>query len=422
MVNTVILGAGPYGLSIAAHLQSSHIPFRIFGRPMDSWRAHMPKGMLLKSDGFASNISDPEGRLTLAKFCAERKIEYGDTGIPVRLETFTGYGLTFCERILPQLEDKMVVSIQLAPDCYLVRLADGEVIKTFRVILAVGITHFEYIPDCLSHLSSDFLSHSARHNEVGVFSGRKVVVVGGGSSALDWAGLLNEAGVHVELVSRRTMLKFHGKPSAKPRSLWKRIQRPETGLGPGWKNRFYANAPALFHRLPEQLRLAIVRRSLGPSGGWFIKDKVLGKLPLWLGYTIDSAKVQNGQVMLELRHQDGSTKELVADHVIAATGYKADIDRLSFLSADIRSRIRTVNRTPILSLDFESSVKGLYFAGLAAANSFGPVMRFAYGADFNARTLARALSKSCVAEVDREDKTEVATEIGGAAQRSTSIK
>ena len=45
-----IIGAGPYGLSLAAHLQGAAIPFRIFGSPMDSWRKLMPKGMLPKSD------------------------------------------------------------------------------------------------------------------------------------------------------------------------------------------------------------------------------------------------------------------------------------------------------------------------------------------------------------------------------------
>jgi thioredoxin reductase len=369
---------------------------------MDSWRAHMPKGMLLKSDGFASNISDPKGQFTLERFCAERGIPYADTGIPVRLETFTEYGLAFKDRVVPELEDKLVIKIEPAPGGYLLRLDDGELVKTRRVVLAVGITHFEYVPDVLAHLSPEFLSHSARHSEVGVFSGRNVIVIGGGSSALDWAGLLHEAGVDVQLVARQTALKFHGRPTDKPRSLWERIQKPQTGLGPGWRSSFYANAPALFHHLPESLRLEIVQRTLGPSGGWFIKDKVMGKVPLWLGYTVENAEVQGRKVHLRLRSQDGTAKEIMADHIIAATGYKVDLDRLTFLSPEIRARVKSVNRTPVLSSDFESSVPGLFFAGVAAANSFGPVMRFAYGADFNARTIARALSRSIIRESERD--------------------
>ena len=44
--------------------------FRIFGTPLTTWRDHMPKGMLLKSDGFASNLSSPDPASTLKAWCA----------------------------------------------------------------------------------------------------------------------------------------------------------------------------------------------------------------------------------------------------------------------------------------------------------------------------------------------------------------
>jgi len=102
MVDVAIVGAGPYGLSIAAHLRHTGVPFRIFGRPMDSWLAHMPKGMMLKSDGFASTIDDPDQKFTLKHFCAERGIEYADVGIPLRLDTFVAFGLAFKEHLVPE--------------------------------------------------------------------------------------------------------------------------------------------------------------------------------------------------------------------------------------------------------------------------------------------------------------------------------
>ncbi len=407
MLNTVIVGAGPYGLSLAAYLRHSGVPFRIFGRPMESWKAHMPKGMCLKSDGFASNIYDPRNQFTLQKFCAERGIPYSDTGLPVQLGTFCDYGLAFKQRMVPELEDKLVASIEQIPQGYKLRLDEGEIITARTVVLAVGITHFEYVPDALANLPEEFLSHSARHNDPQIFKGRNVVVVGAGSSALDWAGLLHEAGVNVQLVARRNALKFHGKPTGQPRSLWQRIQKPQTGLGPGWRSSFYANAPAVFHRLPENLRLEVVKRTLGPSGGWFIRDKVIGKLPLSLGYTIEAADILGKQVVLRLSGEDGTEKRIPADHVIAATGYKVQIDRLKFLSSDIRSRLVAVEQTPVLSSEFEASLSGLYFIGVAAANSFGPVMRFAYGAEFAARTVSRALSKSLLHESMSEPAAEL---------------
>ena len=394
MLSTAIIGAGPYGLSVAAHLRRSGVPFRIFGRPMDSWLAHMPKGMMLKSDGFASNIYDPESAFTLGQFCAERGIEYADAGTPVRLETFAAYGLAFRDRMVPELEDKLVMQVERLGDGFQLRLEDGEMVHARSVVLAVGITHFDYVPENLAHLPTEFLSHSARHHEVESFRGRSVAVVGGGSSALDLAGLLHEAGADVQLVSRRQELKFHSQPTGRPRSRWQQIRHPQSGLGPGMRSRFFADAPLAFHYLPERFRVEAVRRTLGPSGGWFIRDKVIGKVPLHLGCTPQGAVIQNGKVHLWVRSAEGSEREIVSEHIIAATGYKVDLERLKFLGPEIRSQLKTVGGSPTLSSSFESSVPGIYFVGVAAANSFGPVMRFAFGAGFAARRITQTLTKA----------------------------
>jgi hypothetical protein len=155
-----------------------------------------------------------------------------------------------------------------------------------------------------------------------------------------------------------------------------------------------ADFPNLFRYLPEGVRLDAVKTFLGPAGGWFAKEKVLGHVPLMLGYAPQGAEVRNNKVELKLTAKDGSQRRIITDHVIAATGYRVDISRLEFLSSDIRTKLRSVQNTPILSANFESSVSGLYFLGLAAANSFGPVMRFAYGAGFAARRLSESLQKS----------------------------
>ncbi len=395
MLETAIIGAGPYGLSIAAHFRGSGIPFRIFGRPMDSWVAHMPQGMMLKSDGFASNIYDPDDKFTLRHFCEARRIEYADMGIPVKLSTFGDYGLAFQDRMVPELEEKMVVCIERQANGFALRLDDGEEFKVRRVVLAVGITHFEHLPQNLAHLPAEFLSHSYRHHDLAAFKGRNVVVLGGGSSALDMAGLLRDGDADVQLVARATELKFHTGPKAgKRRSWWQRLRHPDSGLGPGMKSRFFSDGAALFHYLPQSMRVDIVRTTLGPSGGWFIREKVMGRVPLVLGHTVETADVVDRKVRLNLCGLDGSKREIVTDHVIAATGYKVDMERLKFLNSEIRSKIKCVNGTPVLSSSFESSVPGLYFVGIAAANSFGPVMRFAFGAGFAAKRLTSTVAKS----------------------------
>lgn len=395
MIETAIIGAGPYGLSVAAHLRHRGIPLRIFGRPMDSWLAHMPKGMMLKSDGFASNIYDPEDNFTLKRFCDERRIEYADGRIPVRLETFTSYGLAFKDRMVPELEDKLVVNLEHSPEGFLLRLDTGETVSARKVVLAVGITHFDHVPAELAHLPPEFLSHSSLHHDLEPFRGRNVVVIGGGASASDLAGLLHDGGAGVQLVVRQESLKFHDMaPVGKSRSLWQRMRNPKSGLGPGLRSWFFSNFPMLFYYLPERLRLEAVRTTLGPAGGWFSKEKVIGRVPLQLGCRPTGAKIQDGRVLLRLRATDGTQREILTDHIITATGYKVDLERLKFLSPEIRSKLKAVNAAPVLSSNFESSISGLYFVGIAAANSFGPVMRFAFGAGFAARQLTRTLTKS----------------------------
>jgi thioredoxin reductase len=408
MTNTIIVGAGPYGLSVAAHLRQSGVPFRIFGRPMDTWISHMPKGMMLKSDGFASDLYDPQGTFSMKKFCAERGIPYADNGKPVLLETFCAYGLAFRERLVPDLEETNVTYIEKVAGGFKVHLENGGVAESRRVVLAVGITHFENLPEALVHLPAQYFSHSAAHHEVDTYRGRKVVVIGAGASALDLAGLMHDAGVDIELVSRKPKINFHGAPTGKKRSLWQRLTRPSSGLGPGLKSLFFAESPLAFHYLPGNLRIESVQRALGPSGGYFIKNKVVGKVPLHLGYSTDAAEVRDGKVRLTLRSTDGTTKEIMADHIIAGTGYRVSLESLKFLSEDIRSAVQQANGYPVLSINFESSVPGLYFTGLASANSFGPVMRFAFGAKFTAQRLAKALKKTAVQEPVAFSAVEVA--------------
>jgi thioredoxin reductase len=156
---------------------------------------------------------------------------------------------------------------------------------------------------------------------------------------------------------------------------------------------FYCNAPTLFHRMPENYRLDRVRRTLGPAPGWFIKKDVVGRVPFHLGVNVTALNVRNSRVHLELTNRSGEHSTLIADHVIAATGYKVDLRRLAFMSAELRTAIKEVQQTPILSRNFESSVPGLFFVGTSAANSFGPLLRFAYGSEFAATHLTKYLAR-----------------------------
>jgi cation diffusion facilitator CzcD-associated flavoprotein CzcO len=161
-----VIGAGPYGLSLAAHLSVSGLPFRIFGSPMQVWRYHMPAGMFLKSDGYASNLYDPDGTLTLARYCAINGIRYADLGLPISLETFWRYGIAFQQRFVSNLEEHSVTQLKQRNDGYHLTLDNNEVVRARRVIIAIGISYYAHVPQELSALPDTLVSHSSRYSDL----------------------------------------------------------------------------------------------------------------------------------------------------------------------------------------------------------------------------------------------------------------
>lgn len=382
-VQVAIIGAGPYGLSVAAHLRARGIGFRIFGKPLHSWRAQMPKGMFLKSEGFASNLHDAQAEFTLARFCADNGLAYADQDSPVPLDTFTAYGTAFQQKFVPDLEDEMVVGLERTPDGFRLALDNGETFAARRVVVAVGLSDFRHVPTELASLPPNVLSHSAEHHDLGGFKGRDVTVIGGGSSALDIVAALRAAGADPRLVARRAALKWNMPPQGHP---WRWY--PMSGLGGGWRNCFFEHAPMVFRRLPQETRIGIVRRWLGPAGGWPAR-KYVEQSPVMLGQRLRDAAYRDGHVALRLVDAEGRESTVETDHVIAATGYRVDLRRLKFLDDKVRTQLKSAEHAPILSPNFESSVADLYFVGLASANTFGPVMRFLLGARYTARRLSR---------------------------------
>ena len=272
------------------------------------------------------------------------------------METFVAYGLEFQKRFVPNLEQTDITSVTSAPEGFALTTQTGELVLARRVVLAAGITHFGHIPQEFAGLSangssdpsSSLVSHSSQHTSVKRFNGRTVAVIGAGASAADLAGLLQEAGADVHLVARSNEIHFHEPPPTGPRPLFQRILSPRSGLGQGWPARLCTELPLVFHALPADLRLRAVKRVNGPAPGWFSKSKVVGHVTMHLGVDIKATKNEKG-AHLHLSNPDGTGKDLHVDHVIAATGYKVQLQRLGFLDPDLRRQMKTFKDVPVLN-------------------------------------------------------------------------
>lgn len=391
-VDVAIIGAGPYGLSVAAHLQSLGIDYRIFGKPMQLWREHMPTGMRLKSDGASSDIVDPDDALTLKKFCVAEGLAHHDSMLPVALDTFVAYGMAFQQRFVPGVEEKFLIALeQHAGGGFVLHFDDQDIVIARRVVLAVGVSHFDFMPEFLRGLPEEFVSHASRYGSFDALDGKNVTVMGSGASAIDIAGLLGDRGTAaVSLMTRRPSIAFHAPPGYRS---WKnRLRAPNTGIGSGWRLRIFHDQPLAFHVLPESVRLRQIKSLLGPSGGWFMKDSIVGKMPVHTGLTPHCAEIREGKLHIQATAADGTARTIVTDHLITGTGYKIDLRKLAFLPPDLRREIRQVANTAVLSSNFETSVRGLYVIGPASMNNFGPLVRFVHGARYTARRIAPHLA------------------------------
>lgn len=147
----VVVGAGPYGLSIAAHAAAAGLGVRVLGRPMASWRDHMPEGMYLKSEPWSSNLSAPGGRHTLAAYCATRG-RAAEHGSPLPIGTFSSYGMWFARHAAPEVEEVTVTEVSPQGDGFLIRTAEGPPLLARTVAIAVGVMPFVHLPEALRDL------------------------------------------------------------------------------------------------------------------------------------------------------------------------------------------------------------------------------------------------------------------------------
>jgi hypothetical protein len=382
-----VIGAGPFGLAIAAHLRSAMIGTRVFGRPMSFWREHMPRGMRLRSPWIATHIADPGRRFSLDVFARQAALAPRDQ-LPI--EQFVQYGDWFQRQAVPDVDPRKVRRLEGAESGFRLVLADEEVVRARRVVVAMGLANQDLRPPQFERLEPALVSHTCEHAGLDKWSGKRVAVVGRGQSACESAALLRDAGSEVDLICRGEVRWIGVVPDAENHDrdwrwrLRELLQSP-SAVGPfpwSWLNEL----PGIERLLPGDLRSWIGARSLRAASARWVMPGLQG-VQVLAGRAIRSVSGRGKGVAVEL---DDGVRDY--DHVLLGTGYRIDIAKLGVLSPELLGKVVCKGGSPLLAAGFESSVPGLHFAGASAVESYGPLMRFIAGAGYAGRSIARALA------------------------------
>jgi FAD-dependent urate hydroxylase len=378
-----VIGAGPYGLSVAAHLDHAGVATHVFGEPMGFWRRNMPKGMMLRSPWHGTHISSPNEAHSLDVYASAHNV---DDAKLLPLEAFVDYGTWFQKRAAPQLDQRAVKQIDAAGSGFRLTLADSEAISADRVVIATGLRNQEYRPGVFAGLPRELVSHACEHDDLGIFRGKHVAVIGRGQSACESAALLAEAGAQAEIVSRgdiHWLAHLTDGSAAKPKLWWLReAMAAPSAVGP-FPLSWLAEFPGLAWRLPTKLRDEFTQRCLKAGAAGWLKPRFAG-VAVNTGRSINGARAASGRMALDL---DNGAR--IFDHVLLGTGYRVDIARLGILSRGLLDKIARIDGSPVLGAGFVSSVPGLHFVGSYAVRSYGPLLRFIAGAPFTARAVTR---------------------------------
>jgi cation diffusion facilitator CzcD-associated flavoprotein CzcO len=381
--DVTIIGAGPHGLAAATYLRRAGVTTRILGDPMSFWRG-MPAGMLLRSNWPASCIAEHDGPLSLDSFCASHGIELR---LPLPLDRFIQYGTWVQQQVASDVDRRTVLHLDGNEGDYKLDLSDGEQLTSRMVVVATGIADFAHRPAYASGLPPALASHTGEHTDLRQFAGGKVLVVGGGQSALESAALLHEAGAYPEVAVRASHLNWlHGGKYHRKLGRARHLVYAPTDVGPMGLSRIVA-VPDLFRRFPRSMQDPMAYRAIRPAGALWLQER-LRDVPVRLNRSVTAAEPDGDAVRVTFA--DGSTDTF--DHLLLGTGYRVDIARSPFLAQGLLARIERASGYPVLRPGLESSAPGLFFVGAPAAWSFGPIMRFVAGGWYGGQSVARAVT------------------------------
>ncbi|MFT4414202.1 NAD(P)-binding domain-containing protein [Fredinandcohnia humi] len=354
MLDVIIVGSGPFGISLASHAVSNNLKYKLFGYPMDFWKNQMPQDMFIRTPHEFVSFSDSKDELTVQRFSKETGIELVT---PLPRPIFIEYANWFAKKSGIEFTKEKITKVSYNDGYYEVISESGEHYVAKNVVVATGVEHYRYLPDFLKGLPSNLVSHTSGYTTFSQFKGKKVVVLGSGQSAWEAAGLLKREGAEVELIYRKQGPNYAG-------SRENEIALRDVG--------------DVFYHLPQEEK----KEGWGQSPGsiaHFLKPFVEGIVPQNPGVKVDKVdKVSENEIQISLSNGD----ERIVNHIISATGFRIDIDKVPFFDNELLGAIEREEgyaHFPKLNESFESSLHGLYFAGPLSSHSHGPTFRFILG-------------------------------------------
>lgn len=379
-VDVLVIGAGPFGLAVAAQAGALGIDHLVVGEPMGFWRAHMPVGMLLRS-GLDWHL-DPLGEYTMERFIAEQGLTARAVE-PLTREFYLDYVDWFKDR--REISPKPVMVERLDRDSsgsarFVATLEDGRTIRARRVVLALGMGPFAHVPDELAAIVPEGRgTHTCDAVDFAPLAGRRCLILGGRQSAFEWAALIHEAGATAVHVVHR-----HASPAfAEADWTWVQPLVEDMATNSGWFRSLGAeDQQEVSLRLWGEGRLKVEP--------WLEPRVNCDGITVWPNATVASCdESPAGDLAVAL--DDGPT--LTIDDVIFATGYRVEMHRVPLLArGNLLAGLATRGGFPLLTDEFESSVPGLFITSMAAGQDFGPFFGFTVSARTSAKIIGAALA------------------------------
>ncbi|MEZ4553059.1 MAG: NAD(P)-binding domain-containing protein [Dehalococcoidia bacterium] len=377
--DVLVIGAGPFGLGLAAELRRLDLDHVVVGRPMEFWRKHMPHGMFLRS---ASDWSlDPTDRYSMLRYLEVRG-ETPDEVEPLSRDYYLGYADWFRAQSGIETIETYVVRLDGVEGGFHAVLEDGGVIEARRVVIALGMGYFEQLPDeVVARLPVRRFEHTRDAVDLARHAGRRVLIVGGRQSAYEWAALLNDAG------AAQVHLSHRHDPPAFAEADWAWVTPLVDGM---------VENPSWFRALDQAERDAIARRMWGEGRlkvePW-LERRVVRPSTHVHARTALKVCTERPDGALDVTLDNGEA--FVVDDVILATGYRVDMSRVPLLAAgNLLERLDVRDGWPVLSEHFETSVPGVHVTSMPAGRDFGPFFGFTVSVRASARIIGRALATS----------------------------